>query len=68
MIQFGIRLLELKIPARNRVLFYSLGDFKTSRSSIASIEPESGSKTRIDLDFEVFNMLDIEGKPCNSGE
>ena len=60
--------MNLKIPFRPKVLLNSLGDFKTSRSVIASIEPKFGSKTRLDLDFEVFNMLDIEGKHCNSGK
>ena len=66
MIQFGIQRLELKFHSRPRVLFHSLGDFKTSRSPVASIEPLS--YLRLDLEYQVFDLLDIEGKPCNSGE
>ena len=68
MIQFGIRRLELKFRTTPRVLFHSFGDFKTSRSATASIEPAVLSYLRIDLVHEVFHLLDIEGKPCNSGE
>ena len=68
MIQFGIRRLELQFYSRSRVLFHSFGDFKTSRSPAASIEPQPLSYSRLDLEYEVFNLLDIEGKPCNSGE
>ena len=68
MIQFGIRRLELQFYSRSRVLFHSFGDFKTSRSPAASIEPQPLSYSRLDLEYEVFDLLDIEGKPCNSGE
>ena len=71
MIRFGIRLLELKFHAtvRPRILLYSLGDWKTSRSATASIEP-SGLRAdlRVDLEHKVFNLLDIDGGLCNTGK
>ena len=68
MIQFGIRRLELQFRTRVRLLFHTLGVFKTSRSAKTSIEPKFGSYIRLDLEHQVFDLLDIEGKPCNSGE
>ena len=68
MIQFGIQRYELKFRYRPTVLFHSLGDFKTSRSPVTSVSPLSFSFSRIDLEYQVFDLLDIDGKPCNSGE
>ena len=68
MIQFGIRRLQLKFNTRARIVFHTFGNFKTSRSAKTSIEPEFGSYSRIDLEHQVFDLLEIDGKPCNSGE
>ena len=68
MIQFGIRRLELQSYSRPKVFFHSFGDFKTSRAPVVSIEPQLLSSLRLDLEYQVFNLLDIEGKPCNSGK
>ena len=68
MIQFGIRRLELKFNTSVILLFHTIGDFKTGRSAKTKTEPEFGSYIRLDLEHEVFDLLDIEGKPCNSGE
>ena len=67
-IQFGIRNIVLNLPFRPKILFHSLGDFKTSRSPAASIEPDFLSFFRLDMEYEVFDLLDIEGESCNLGE
>ena len=71
MIRFGIRYLELKFHStvRPRILLYSLGDWKTSRSATACIEPSGvRSDLRVDLEHQVFNLLDIDGGLCNTGK
>ena len=50
------------------LLFHTLGVFKTSRSAKTSIEAKFGSYIRLDLEHQVYDLLDIEGEPCNTGE
>ena len=68
MVQFGIRRLKFQFHTSVILLFHTIGDFKTGRSAKTFIQPEFGSDIRLDLEYQVFNLLDIEGKPCNSGE
>ena len=68
MIQFGIRRLELRFHTSLILLFHTLGVFKTSRSAKTSIEAKFGSYIRLDLEHQVYDLLDIEGEPCNTGE
>ena len=68
MISYGIRKLDLKFRSRVKVMFQTLGDFETSRLLSNSIEPDWGTLIRLDLDYEVFDLLDFGGQPCTPGK
>ena len=68
MISYGIRKVDLKFRSPVKVMFQTLGDFETSRLLSNSNEPEWGSYIRIDIDYEVFDLLDFGGQPCTPGK
>ena len=68
MISYGIRKVDLKFRSPVKVMFQTLGDFETSRLLSNSIELERGSHVRVDIDYEVFDLLDFGGQPCTLGK
>ena len=68
MMKFGIKKVSLILWARSFIFFHNPGMLTTDRQkNVIDIAPKQ--KFYIDLEYEVFHMLDFGGGPCiNSKE
>ena len=68
MMEFGIRRIIIKVRTRSFVFFHNPGMLTTDRQKI-KIDLYLSRNTYIDMEYEVFHMLDFGGEPCmNSNE
>ena len=66
MIKTGIKMIELQLRQSSYIYFHSKGLFKTKMYNIPRFYASSSKDISLDLDFTVYNMLDIGGKPCTA--
>ena len=65
MIKFGIKSVWLLLWARSLVFFHNPGMLTTDRQRNV-IDIALGKKFDVDLEHEVFRMLDFGGESCNA--
>lgn len=64
MLQSGIREIHILLWKPAHLYFHNPGMFETAKQK-ALIEIASGRKISLDLEHEVFQMIDFGGEPCN---
>ena len=68
MVKFGIKKVSLIVWTRSLIFFHNPGMLTTDRQKNV-IDLDLNRKFYIDMEFEVFHMLDFGGGPCiNSKE
>ena len=68
MMKFGIRMITIKALARSMVFFHNQGMLTTDRQK-NGMDLFLGRHCYVDMEYEVFHMLDFGGGPCiNSNE
>ena len=63
MMNFGIRKVSITVWADSLIFFHNPGMLTSDRQR-DFIDIRLGRKFNIDLDYEIFHMLDFGGRPC----
>ena len=63
MMKFGIRMITIKALTRSLVFFHNQGMLTTDRQKTV-MDLFLSRNTYIDMEYEVFHMLDFGGGPC----
>ena len=63
MMSFGIRKVSIIVWARSIIFFHNPGMLTTDRQR-NFIDIDNGRKFEIDMEYEIFQMLDFGGRQC----
>ena len=66
MIKSGIKMINVQLLQSSNFFFHTKGMFKIKNYNIPRFHASFSKDTELELDFTVYNMLDVEGKPCET--